>query len=189
MPVARRSEYAGRMAAPEYVPRPKAETARVYESPPWKFDPWMQVRPSDLDLGQPLGPRMGYPGPDQGFMLRLARRFESQLALAEGEDEQDVLAGATAIALRRASLFGRAPVIHDLTVALRIFGFLDDGHAPDPELVKFRRPLFEGCANPHHYSEVRALVDSIPEPVLRLTPQQIQERAARNWASLFEAEA
>jgi hypothetical protein len=177
------------MAAPEYVPRPKAEKARVYESPPWRFDPWTASRPADLDEGQPLGPGLGYPGPDQGFVLKLARQFEGRLCLAEGESEHDALAGAVAIALRRASLFGRAPVVHDLTVALRVFGFLVEGGRPDPELVKHRRTLFEGCANLHHYGELRALVDTVPEHVLRRTPQQVKELAGSGWQQVFATEA
>lgn len=172
------------MAAPDFVPRPKAEKARVYESPPWRFEPWVPTRPSDLDEGQPIGPRLGYPGPDQGFVLKLARTYEGKLALAEGEREEDVLAGACAIALRRASLFGRAPVIHDLTVALSAFGFLDDAGA---DLVAFRKPLFEGCANLHHYLELRTLVDSVPESVLRMTPQEVRAQAGQGWQRLLSS--
>ncbi len=65
------------------------------------------------------------------------------------------MAGCTAVALRRASLFGRAPVIHDLRIAFTIWGYLDA--APPAELVELRRPLFEGVANSlHHYEERRA---------------------------------
>lgn len=174
------------MAAPDYVPRPKAERARVYESPPWRFDPWPAGRPADLTDGQPLGPGLGHPGPDQGFVLRLARRFEGRLALAPGEDEHDVLAGAGAVALRRASLFGRAPVIHDLAVALHLFGYLGGEEPVDDDLVAFRRPRFEGCAAPHHYADLQALVDSVPAPALRLTPEQVRERVAQSWRRLLE---
>ena len=41
------------MAAPEYVPRPKAEKSRVYESPPWADDSWYQDRPAEIMTGQP----------------------------------------------------------------------------------------------------------------------------------------
>jgi hypothetical protein len=175
------------MAAPEYVPRPKAERARVYESPPWRHESWLAERPADLDDGQPVGPGLGHPGPDQGFMLRLVRQFDGRLVLGPDEDEDDVIAGACAIALRRASLFGRGPVIHDLTVALRAFGFLGEGErGTDPELVEFRRPLFEGCADLHHYAHLQALVDLVPEPVLRLSPQQVRDRAAADWRGLFK---
>jgi hypothetical protein len=173
------------MAAPEFVPRPKAEKARVYESPPWRFDPWVPGRPSDLGDGQPIGPGLGYPGPDQGFVLKLARQFEGKLALVEGEHEADVLTGACAIALRRASMFGRAPVVHDLTVALTIFGYLGDS-GPDSDLVAYRRGWFEGSAHGHHYFELRALVDSVPEVVLRMAPKEVQAAVREGWQQLLD---
>jgi hypothetical protein len=176
------------MAAPEFVPRPKDEKARVYESPPWRNESWTADRPADLRDGQPLGPGMGYPGPDQGFVLKLARRFEGRVALAEGEREDDVLAGASAIALRRASLYGRGPVIHDLTVALRVFGFLPDGGEAPADLIELRRSRFEGVADAHHYAHLRALVDGVPEWVLRSSPEQVRTLARQDWrATLAEA--
>jgi hypothetical protein len=171
------------MAAPDYVPRPKAEKARVYESPPWGGDSWMADRPGDLRAGQPLGPRMGYPGPDQGFMLKLVRRFEGQLSLAPGEHEEDAIAGCCAVAMKRSALFGRAPVIHDLTIAFTVWGFLSP--QPDPELVKMRKPLFEEVRNPHHYSELRRVVDLVPVAVLKLTPDQVQQQANLDWRGFF----
>lgn len=171
------------MAAPEYVPRPKAEKARVYESPPWDGDTWLADRPADLANGQPLGPRMGYPGPDQGFVLKLARTFEGRLSLAAEESEEDAITGCCAVALKRASLFGRAPVIHDLTVAFTVYGFLND--PLDPEQVRMRRPLFEGVRGLHHYSELRRVVDLVPVAVLKLTPQQVAQQAAQDWRGFF----
>src|SRR4051812_3379177 len=171
------------MAAPEYVPRPKAEKSRVYESPPWDDQRWFQDRPAELLTGQPTGPGLGSQGPDQGFALKLVRRYEGQLSLQPGESEADALFGATAIGLKRASLFGRAPVIHDLHLALTIFGFLDP--EPEPELVRFRRPLFEECHSLHHYSELRQVVDIVPETTLRLTPEQAAAQAAQDWRGLF----
>jgi hypothetical protein len=171
------------MAAPEYVPRPKAEKARVYESPPWRSESWTATRPADLAGGQPSGPHLGYQGPDQGFMLKLARTFEGTLTLTDGEHEADALTGACAIAMRRASLFGRGPVVHDLRVALTIFGFLTP--SPDPQLVVLRKQLFEACAGLHHYGELREVVDAVPEATLRLTHQQVAERFAADWRGLL----
>jgi len=170
------------MAAPDYVPHPKAQKARVYESPPWSGDSWLADRPADLPAGQPLGPRMGYPGPDQGYAIKLARTFEGSLVLTEGEHEADALAGCTAVALKRASLFGRAPVIHDLRIAFTVWGFLSEAA---PELVKLRKPLFEEVANLHHYSELRRIVDLVPIAVLRLTPAEVEQQAVADWRSFF----
>ena len=60
-------------------------------------------------------------------MLKLAKRFVNRLILTPGEDVHDVLAGCSAVALKRASLFGRAPVVHDLILVLQLFGFLPSG--------------------------------------------------------------
>ena len=89
-----------------------------------------------------------------------------------GESVDDALSGCTAVALRRASGYGRAPVMPDLRIALTMWGFLDP--APDEALVALRRPMFLGVANPlHGYEERRALVDSVPEASLRQTQDQV----------------
>ncbi len=115
-------------------------------------------------------------------MLSLARRFEGKLTLTPGEGDRDALAGAVGVALKRASLFRRAPVIHDLTIALTIWGFL--GEAPG-ELVEQRKHLFEEVSNPHHYGEARRIVDLIPDEVLRMSPAQVTEAHRRDWRSLL----
>ena len=99
----------------------------------------------------------------------------------------DALAGCVAVALKRASLFGRAPVIHDLTIAFTLFGFLDE-HADD-ELVALRRTLFEEVANAHHYVEQRRIADLVPESTLRLTADEVKARHAADWKSLAGLDA
>jgi hypothetical protein len=171
------------MAAPEFVPLSPTDKTRVYSSPPWSGDQWLADRPGELGGRQPLGPRLGYPGPDQGFVLKLARSFEPRLVLVEGERVDDVIAGCGAVALKRASLFGRAPVVHDLTAACTIWGFLDKA---DAELVRLRRPLFEEVANPHHYMELRRVADLVPQAVLRLSHQEIAKVAETDWRAFFK---
>ena len=134
------------MAAPQFVPVPTTHQPRVYRSSPRRGE-WWAERPGDLGgEGQPDVDegRMGAPGPDQGYILKLVPRLRGDLELVKGEDLGDVEAGAVAVALKRASIFGRAPVIHDLRVAYTVFGFLDP--KTDPELVKLRRKLFTGAA-------------------------------------------
>jgi hypothetical protein len=66
-------------------------------------------------------------------------------------------------------LFSRAPVVHDVTLAFTIWGFLDE--RPPAELLERRAELFEGVGNVlHHYAEGRAIADLVPEATLRLTP-------------------
>ncbi len=169
------------MAAPEYVPEDRRKVLRAYESPPRRLGSWRPERPGDLDGRQPRGTYLGNQGPDQGYLLVLADRFAGKLTLTDGEHEADALAGCVGVALKRASLFGRAPVVHDLTVALTIWGFL--GTAP-PELVRLRKPLFEEVANPLHYAEQRRIVDAVPEDVLRRSPAEVTEARERDWQRL-----
>ncbi len=170
------------MAAPEYVPVDKSRPVRSYASPPRRPESWLATRPGELRGGQPRGARLGNQGPDQGYVLHLARRFAGKLSLTSGEHERDALAGAAAVALKRASLMGRAPVVHDLTVALTIWGFL--GTAP-AELVAVRKGLFEEVWHPHQYAELRRIADLVPAHVLRMSPQQVTEAHRADWRSLL----
>jgi hypothetical protein len=143
---------------------------------------WTASRPAEISGRQPTGTRLGSPGPDQGYALTLARRFHGQLSLTEGENEHDVIAGCLTIALKRAALFGRAPVIHDLRRAFEIFGFTGDP-APD-DLVAFRRSLFQAAG--HHYELQRTIADLVPEVTLRSGQVRIDMalRAGR-WRELL----
>jgi hypothetical protein len=172
------------MAAPEHVPVDRTKPVRGYESPPRRPESWTPGRPAEVvDEGQPRGERLGHQGPDQGYALRLARQFEGKLTLAPGEHERDALAGAVAVALKRASLFGRAPVIHDLRVALTVWGYLDE--SPDEELVELRKRLFAEVSHPHHYAELRGIVDRVPGATLRFTPGYVAQVHKGDWRSLL----
>ena len=172
------------MGAPEFVPTSRADTTRSYSSPPRRAGSWNANRPGDLVGRQPEGDRLGTPGPDQGYALTLAARFEGRVKLAEGEHEADALAGAAAIAMKRSGLFGRAPVVHDLTVGLTIWGFLDP--TPDPELVAVRRAWFDEVHLVHHYNELRRIADAAPEEVLRLPHGTVEERHRSDWRSCLD---
>lgn len=174
------------MAAPEFVPTKPNETPRGYTSPPWRDEPWLATRPGDLRTGQPDvdAGRMGAPGPDQGYVLKLVPLLRDELVLTDGEQQGDVEAGCVAVALKRASLFGRAPVIHDVRVAYTVWGFLDTDAAP--ELVAERTARFEGVhLADHHYPVLRAVVDAVPAEILRLTPAEVAKRYCADWRSLL----
>jgi hypothetical protein len=173
------------MAAPDYVPlKPVDQAHRSYTSPDYVPDPWRPDRPGELEGGQPRGARLGSQGPDQGYALLLAERFRDRLRLAPGEHADDVIQGCVSIALRRASLFGRAPMVHDLTIAFTIWGFLDD--APPAALVGLRSKAFEGLGHTaHHYDELRALVDGVPEATLRMTPDEVKAAYPSRWQELL----
>ena len=76
--------------------------------------------------------------------------------LEPDEHAEDVLAGAVAIALRRAAIFGRAPVGADIELALRLFKYLvgDEGTWPSSDLVALRRERFAGAAHDYWRRQV-----------------------------------
>ncbi|WP_436795201.1 hypothetical protein [Actinospongicola halichondriae] len=169
------------MAAPEHVPTKPNVPVRSYSSPPRRPESWSVDRPADFagSERQPSGERLGSQGPDQGYALKLARIIEPELTLADGEHARDALAGIVAIGLKRASLLGRAPVIHDLRIGATLFGYLDP--AADPALVRFRKELFEEVGHFHHYAELRHIADLVEPAVLRQTPDQVRARYDADW--------
>ena len=126
----------------------------------------MADRPGDLVGGQPSGARLGSQGPDQGFVYRLMDKVKGRIVELK-RDRQ-------AVALKRASLFGRAPVIHDVEVACTIFGFFSTGLGAADASVRSER--FAAVHHPHHYEKLRALVDGVPEEALRITVEQARNQ-------------
>ena len=172
------------MAAPKFAPVPPIDDARGYSSPDHVPEAWVPDRPAEIRGFQPEGGRLGYQGPDQGFGIKIANTFRPRLHVTAGESIDDAVQGCLGIALRRASMFSRAPVVHDFTIAFTAWGFLD----PDPpaELVEVRRDLFAGVANVvHHYDEGRLLADRFPEETLRMTPQAVTEAYPARWRELL----
>jgi hypothetical protein len=174
------------MAAPRFAPVPPTDRPRYYESPDHVPEAWMPGRPGDIEGFQPDGPRMGDQGPDQGFALRIAARLRPKLQLQPGEHVDDVIRGCVGVALRRASMFSRAPTVHDLTVAFTIWGVYDP--TPPAELVELRRRMFEGLRLvTHHYMQARAVADLPPDATLRMTPADVTEAYPERWRELVGA--
>ena len=166
------------MAAPSHVPA-TAEAPSSYRSPPRRAGSWTADRPGEVVGGDaPSGPGLGSQGPDQGYMLKLADHFSDPIALGFRERIEDVMAGCCAVALRRASLFGRAPVMHDLRLALELFGFLGE---TDHEQVVWRQKMFAGAAGHHGYHTKLRLADLVPEATLRSPPAAVAEARSEDW--------
>lgn len=177
------------MAAPRFSPVPPVEPVRYYGSPDSVPESWSPGRPGEIHGRQPVGKSLGYQGPDQGYIIGLAKRARARVQVSAGENLEDVLSGCCLIALRRASLFGRAPMVHDLNVALGMWGFLSD--TPPADLVALRRELFVGVSNVlHYYEEGRAIADMVPDETLKMTPSDVADLCATHWRTLtgFAAE-
>ncbi len=161
------------MTQPDYVPLADTDRVRPSDRLPAPAA-WVPDRPGDLSgVAPPSGRGFGSAGPDLGYGMKLALRLRDQLVLTEEESVEDAVAGCFACGARRASVFGRAPVIHDMRWSYTLWGFL--GAAPE-SLVAFRVPRFRGAA--HDYDVQRALVDGVAPAALRLTPEQVGERLA-----------
>ncbi len=174
------------MAAPRFAPVPPVDETRGYEAPDHVPGAWMPDRPAEITGFQPVGERLGYQGPDQGFAIKIANTFRPKLRLQAGESADDAVAGCLGVGLRRASMFSRAPVVHDLTIAFTVWGFLDA--APPAELVALRTELFEGVSHTAvHYAEARHIVDMVPESTLRMSPQQVAAAYPARWRELVGA--
>jgi hypothetical protein len=167
------------MAAPEYVPT-ATWAKKHYSSPPQRSGGWTATRPGDT-FGQAVqtGSTLGAQGPDQGFALKLVKVFDNKLELAPGEHRSDVDSGCVGVATKRASMYHRAPVVHDLHIAYTLFGFLDE--TADVKLIEFRKQLFAEVHYSFHYFERRAIADLVTEDVLAQTPDQVATRYRASW--------
>ena len=171
------------MSAPRFAPVTPRQEVEAYESPDHVPASWMPDRKAEVSGFQPSGRRLGYQGPDQGYALTLANRYRKQIKVRKGETVEDAICGTVAIALRRASIYGRGPVIHDIKLAFGIWAWLDE-QVPE-ELAASRRTLFEGVGNViHHYAESRDVADRVPESTLRLTPDEVVRRMPGDWRGL-----
>ena len=174
------------MSAPRFSPVPPTDRPRYYESPDHVPEAWAPDRPGEIEGFQPAGPQLGSQGPDQGFALRIAAQLRPKLQLQPGEHADDAIHGCLGVALRRASLYSRAPVVHDLDIAFTIWGFYDP--QPPAELLALRSGLFEGLRHvAHHYTEARVVADMPPESTLRMTPAEVAAAYPADWRTLVGA--
>lgn len=130
---------------------------------------WVPHRPGDFDP-RTVREETGA-GPDQGYLALLAERFVDAIVLGPGEHRDDALAGAIAIGMARASLFGRAPVLKDVEYALRALGYFLQ---QSPDLVKKRAELVGGVA--HDLWRRKELVAMFTDDLLRMPAEKAAEQ-------------
>ena len=152
--------------APELddLPRQLPNLAPGVRIPPAQS--WHADRPGDLEAGQPMGALLGRPGPNVGYALSLANRMRDKLTLAPHESSDDAIAVISELAMKRAASFGRGPVLHDVEVAASLLGYVGD---IDPAFSAWRVQMTHGAD--HEYGVRRAIVDAVPDAVVRMPPQ------------------
>jgi hypothetical protein len=166
------------MPTDPYVPSKIGDRPRQQQNlPPGLALPpardWRADRPGDLKSEPGDGALMGRPGPNVGYAYTLAARVRPRLRLSPHEHAEDLIAALAEIAGKRAALFGRAPVIGDVDVAVELLGY--DGFA-DESFVELRSRITHDAA--HDYTRRRALVDAVPEDLLRRRGSALSERVA-----------
>ena len=93
--------------------------------------------------------------------------MRDQLTLAPHEASEDAVAVVAELAMKRAASFGRAPVLPDVEIAASLLGYLGD---VDPDVRRVAgRTAVHGAD--HEYGVRRAIVDAVPDEVLRMPPQ------------------
>lgn len=169
------------MSIPDYVPSSSQKNIRAVEIINASRHSLAQ-RPAIIKGSQPRGNAMGSIGPDQGYAIKLATGFTERLLLGN-LDLDDVIAGGVALAMKRASLFGRAPIIYDLEVAFKIYGFTNPDASAD--LIDKRESLFPEVHNSHHYLELRQIVDIVSADFIKRPHSEIYSDCDANWRSPF----
>lgn len=151
------------------VPRHGQNLAVGVSVPPARG--WTATRPGDLSGTQPRGDLMGSPGPNIGYALTLVHRASSRFALAPHEHLDDAAAVVGEVAMKRASSYGRAPVMADVECAMLLLGY-QGGCAPG--FAAWRGRVVVGAH--HDYRVRRILCDAIDFDVLRLRPTALGDR-------------
>jgi hypothetical protein len=127
---------------------------------------WRADRPGDLVAGQPTGNLLGRPGPNVGYAMLLAARLRDSIEVAPHEHLDDAVAVVAELGMKRAASFGRGPTMNDVRVAATLLGY--EGECDDA-FAEWRRAISHGAD--HEYGVRRALVDAVPDAVLRLPPK------------------
>lgn len=151
------------------VPRHEQNLAPGVTVPPARA--WRADRPGDLHGAQPRGELLGSPGPNIGYALALVHRVQSRFAVVPHEHAGDAAAVVGEIAMKRASSYGRAPVMADVDCAMLILGY-QGGCTPD--FAEWRTAAVEGAH--HEYPRRRAFCDGVSLDALRLAPAALESR-------------
>jgi hypothetical protein len=161
---------------PYIPPDPDARPRQQQNLPPGVALPpptqWQADRPGDIQTTeQPEGGLFGNPGPNVGYAYTLADRAKDRFRVGPHEHIDDVVAVVAETAGKRATFFGRAPVMRDIDRAARLLGY--DG-AASPEFVDARQRMVQDAA--HEYRRRRALVDAVPDGLLHSTSDDFGPR-------------
>ena len=148
-------------AGTQAAPRNEATLPPGVVLPPSRA--WRSDRPGDLVDGvQPQGALFGSPGPNVCYALRLVHRASADFQLAPGEHRGDAEAVVAAVAMKRASSYGRAPIAADVERAATLLGYRGGA---DADFLAWRVAAVDGAH--HEYGATRAVADAVSVEELR----------------------
>jgi hypothetical protein len=152
--------------APELDDLPRQETNLAPGVHLPAANAWRADRPGDLVAGQPTGSMLGRPGPNVGYAVTLAGRLRDSVNHAPHEATADALAVIAELGMKRAASFGRGPIMGDVETAAALLGYHGD---VDDDFAEWRATVVHGAD--HEYGVRRAVVDAVPDPILRVPSQ------------------
>ena len=170
------------MAVPRYVPNPVRQIKHYRSAKKTNHESGV-LRPAEVLENQSERSGTGNPGPDQGFALLLVKAFKDLVSLSPKEKWADASEVAVITALKRASLYGRAPCHYDLEVGFRVWGYLDPD--PDPELVDLRINHFPHIGSSHNYLKRRKVADALSSSKLCQSLEMIRQSYESDWRILI----
>lgn len=161
------------MATPPFVPM------RATVAPPRRNDfagiPPARRTPLRPGAGRPhpRAPGFGLPCPDAGYALLLANVVEERLVLEPHERRHDAEFAIATIAMRRAGVLGRAPLIGDVELARVLLAY--DSREP-ADFTRWRARRLAGVAHDPDLGQRLADV-----AILAAELDQPDDAAVWNW--------
>jgi len=136
---------------------------------------WNGARPGEV-YADPSAVMFGTPGPDQGYVARLLPCIVGQLILPSGMEQRDASQAGISLACRRASLFGRAPMLEDLEVAFLLLGLMGETPGDWSTLAPVIAAAVEGA----HYTPTQTehFARAVLSEWLCLSPENLRQQLA-----------
>lgn len=141
---------------------------------------WVADRPGDMEnAGKSQGSLFGHAGPNVGYAYTLVAHVFDTLFLSTNEHRHDVEPLLAEISMRRASHFGRAPIMKDVDCAVHLLSY---GLELDEGAMNNRVYLITDCGHDEH--KRRSIVNSIPDDLIYSDKAATTEKIAAWRASI-----
>ena len=150
--------------SPDFAAKPRT----TFEPPParrWRPDikPGIPTSPEEV----PEGGRFGRYTPDGGYALRLVNSIELP------DDDPDLRSVLAALTMARAGIWGRAPIMEDVEVALALCGY---GYDAPAEVVERRERWIR--ATSHDQRPGQTAVAEAGRDLISLKPEEVRDALA-----------